>query len=111
MKQLLTTVLLFSAMFCAANNINNSTKESSEEISLISIQGKVIDSNTKESLAGVSIDVSSYRVYTDLDGNFQLNIPSYLIDENIKVSYISYEESLINISNLNRSVIEINQID
>jgi hypothetical protein len=61
-----------------------------------SITGKVVDNKTGESLAGVAVSVegTSARVYTDLDGTFTIND----IDPgnyNLILSLISYKNSLV----------------
>lgn len=108
MKKLFTIALLFAAIFCSANT--NTSKESSEELNLVSITGTVIDAETRESLAGVLINISDYRIYTDLEGNFSLDIPHYMLDNSINVTYISYEEVTLNPANDNISLIEISPV-
>lgn len=95
MKSLITTFLAFSFVLASlpslAGNDNNESNASRSSIS-----GQVIDNKTGESLAGVvvSIENTDIQVYTDLDGNFEINqiVPGTY---NLVVSYISYKSSLI----------------
>jgi len=61
-----------------------------------SISGKVADTKTGESLAGVAISVkgTDIKVYTDLDGTFTINSldPG---NYNLILSLISYKNSLV----------------
>jgi hypothetical protein len=109
MKQLLSILFILTAVVCFANN-NVVKNESSTELSYFSFNGKVVDSESKESLAGVMISVSDYKVYTDLDGNFELEIPYDLSDDSIKISYISYEEVELSVKTNKIQTIEIKQI-
>ena len=62
------------------------------------ITGKVIDKLTGEGLVGVEIRLigTDIKVYSDLDGNFAINnAPAGA--QAIKISYISYEETVENV--------------
>ncbi|MFO8067337.1 MAG: carboxypeptidase-like regulatory domain-containing protein [Bacteroidales bacterium] len=109
MKQVLGILLLSVALFCSANN-NNTTNANNKALKMISIEGKVVDFETKESLAGVTVNISDYKAYTDLEGNFNIEVPYYLADTDIKISYISYQETTISISTEAFDVIEIKQV-
>ncbi|MBS4013760.1 MAG: carboxypeptidase-like regulatory domain-containing protein [Bacteroidetes bacterium] len=108
MKQLFLTLTILAATL---TTIAGNAKTISEEMSLVSLQGKVIDSESKESLAGVLICISSYKVYTDLDGNFSLELPYYMLEDKLKVSYISYEATEIPASKGKIETIEIKQVN
>ncbi|MFW5792852.1 MAG: carboxypeptidase-like regulatory domain-containing protein [Bacteroidota bacterium] len=111
MKQVFGILLLSVAFFCSANNSANSGANNAD-MQMITIEGKVIDFETKESLAGVTINISDYKAYTDLEGNFNIEVPStYMADNEIKISYISYQETTISISTETLDVIEIKQIN
>lgn len=95
MRSKIRTFLLFLLAIMilpafAGNDINNS------KTSRAAISGRVIDNHTGESLVGavVSIENTDIQVYTDLDGNFEINqiLPGTY---NLVVSYISYKSSLI----------------
>ena len=65
--------------------------------SQLTIKGRVVDKKTGDPLVGVVItDDKSAKTYTDLNGNFEIIIKN---DNHIVVSYISYNSSLIEISN------------
>ena len=95
MKQIILFLIIFitSIQFTLADNpivpeTNNNLQ--------ITIKGKVIDKKTKEALVGATISIgnSEYKVYTDLEGNFEIkNVKEG--NYNIVVSYISYNSSLI----------------
>ena len=55
----------------------------------VAVQGKVIDSNTQESLIGVSVLVkgSNQGTITDVDGNFSMTVP---IQSVLVFSYLGY---------------------
>ncbi len=114
MKSLLSIVFIFSVFFASASNSVGSDKGSakSETATTITINGKIIDSMSQESLTGVKVRIgdTEYTAYTDFDGNFEISIPSNLKNEEIKISYISYEEVIVNLSNTEKLIIEINPI-
>ncbi|MEI6821177.1 MAG: carboxypeptidase-like regulatory domain-containing protein [Bacteroidota bacterium] len=93
-------VILFALVFMAAITIVNAgtpvVTEKKTEASEMVIKGKVFDKKTKEALVGATISIgnSEYKVYTDLEGNFEIkNVKEG--NYNIVVSYISYNSSLI----------------
>ena len=95
---LFISVVAFS--FAANNDVANKgkTKETTtpNSVSSASIAGKVIDLNSGETLAGVEVTIegSTKKVLTDLDGYFKiegLQPGAY----NVIASYISYNKSFI----------------
>lgn len=64
--------------------------------SKVVVKGSVVDLQTKESLAGVALEIAGTKtvVYTDFDGNFEINNlePGYY---NIIVRIVSYQSHLI----------------
>jgi hypothetical protein len=104
MKKSLLTLLFISFVVVSfgANTTRNANKGKSTEVTVsnpiaaVSISGKVIDLNSGEALAGVevSIEGTSKKVHTDLDGNFKIeNLQPG--EYNVIASYISYNKSLI----------------
>ncbi len=104
MKKTLLALLFISvaAFTFAVNNGNPVSKSKSTEtvatnpIAPVSISGKVIDLTSGEALAGVEVTIegSTKKVHTDLDGNFKiedLQPGAY----NLIASYISYNKSFI----------------
>lgn len=73
-----------------------SGKESAAPVATLNLSGTILDAETSETLAGVSIKVegSEREVKTDLDGKFSISglTPGKY---NLKVSYISYKESSV----------------
>lgn len=74
-----------------------------------SVMGKVVDMNSGEALVGVEITIegSTKKAYTDLDGNFKidnLQAGSY----NVIASYISYSKSFIEKLEVKKSNQELN---
>jgi hypothetical protein len=58
----------------------------------VTVKGKVIDKNARESIAGVQIKTTDGKVigYTDLDGYFEVKINYNLVKE-LNFSALSYE--------------------
>lgn len=67
---------------------------------LITISGVVKDADTNETLPAARIEILSENTetYTDFDGIY--SIDSLPADTKIKVSYISYEDTVITVSDL-----------
>jgi hypothetical protein len=64
-----------------------------DSLSLI-IQGHISDSKTKENLVFVKVIWHSYETMSDLNGNYKLKIPIYLIKEsNADTVSINYKYS------------------
>ena len=104
MKKALFTLLLVSvfALTYATKNDSAANKSKTTETTIsnpvpaVSLSGKVIDLNSGEALAGVEVTIegSSQKVRTDLDGNFKIsNLKPG--EYNLIASYISYNKSFI----------------
>lgn len=65
----------------------------------ITFKGKVVDAKTQEALIGAKITFGEniYVVYSDPDGNFEIDIPTDIAYE-ISVELISYRPSVFNVS-------------
>ena len=96
MKKAIFSVLLSSLMLIfvsfSSYSVNVPENDNSAETNL---QGKVIDKQTGESLAGVVIEVegTNIKVYSDLDGNYTitgLKPGKYTIN----INFISYKKDL-----------------
>ncbi len=117
MKTALFTLLIIAAFsFAQAGNtvksdINNKSTEaaSANVVNTASISGKVIDLNSGEALAGVEVTIegSTKKVRTDLDGNYKINNiqPGAY---NLIASYISYNKSFIEKLKIEKSGQEVN---
>ncbi|MBR9830724.1 carboxypeptidase-like regulatory domain-containing protein [Acidiluteibacter ferrifornacis] len=89
MKNIFLTaaIILTTSMTAIAGGKNTSTS---------TLKGKVMDSNN-EVIAGalISIEGMSEKVYTDFDGNFEINNAA---GKSVKVSFVSYEDKSIEVS-------------
>lgn len=102
----------FAFAMMLGNNIyageNKSTSETkiNSNMKTTTIAGKVVDKNTRETLAGVKIVLDGQKVYTDLDGNFMLtNVSSDKVQ--LKASLISYEEKTLDVRPDQNTTIQI----
>lgn len=93
MKKIITSALVLLFVLFSISSFANDDKSTT-----LSVQGKVIDKNTGEALAGVSVIVSGQEVFTDFDGNFNISIS---LDESVEVSFISYKSVKIEAEDLN----------
>ncbi len=94
---LFASILVFSLSFTYAANDDNGNAEST--MMTTSISGKVLDKITGEALVGVKVSVqgSEKSVYTDFDGNFEIEgVKAGNLE--ITASYISYKNKTENIS-------------
>ncbi|HAF27992.1 MAG TPA: TonB-dependent receptor [Bacteroidales bacterium] len=94
---LFVSIFVFSISFANAANDENGTAESS--MATTSVSGKVLDKITGEALAGVKVSIQGTEksVYTDFDGNFEIDgvRPG---NRELTASYISYKEKTENFS-------------
>jgi len=83
------------------NLSDNITEISTED----TVTGRVTDAGTGESLPGVNVMVEGTDIgtVTDLDGNYELNIPS--TDVRLAFSYIGYQRLVIDVDG--RDVIDV----
>lgn len=114
MKKLFTIAILFTfiAALSAKETASPEAKAAvaSEIVSTKKISGVLLDKATKENLAGAVITVNGQKVYSDLDGKFEIsNINNAKLL--IKVNMISYESSVVEIdpSNMSNLSIELSQ--
>ncbi|MBN2778676.1 MAG: carboxypeptidase-like regulatory domain-containing protein [Bacteroidales bacterium] len=113
MKTLLSLTFVLAVLFANAASVytsDNDENETKKEATVVVLKGKIVDSQTKEPLVGVKIcdDENGVAVYTDFDGNFEFKTNSN--SKEIKVSYISYEETSVTVDQITGKTIEINQI-
>jgi len=76
------TFCLISLLIFADNNPDKST-------TLNTITGVVLDSQSNETLAGVKLKIDSTIYYSDVNGNFFINVNSNEVK--IEASLISYD--------------------
>ncbi|MDA3905190.1 MAG: carboxypeptidase-like regulatory domain-containing protein [Bacteroidales bacterium] len=94
MKNTFKSTLLIAFIGLLALSVSATEKGKPEMAATVSMEGTIVDADTQETLAGVSIKVvgTDLEVKTDLDGNFTicgLSPGEY----NIEISYISYKET------------------
>jgi len=113
MKKLFSIVLVSVAIFSlSAKGVASPEAKAavvSEVVSSVKLNGIIFDKDTKESLAGAVITLNGQKIYSDLDGKFDLSNVSGKVQ--LKVSLISYEEQTIEFDSSNNSTlkIELNQ--
>lgn len=92
-NKILLGILIIFTINLYADGDGVITKSTNQKVNL---SGVIIDNNTNETLTGVEIDINGYKTYSDLDGNFQLELP---VSENynLSTSYISYQEEKLKI--------------
>lgn len=113
MKKLLTLVVLFVfvAAISAKETASPEAKAAATEIvSSKKISGILFDKITKENLAGAVVTVNGQKVYTDLDGKFEISNPTSAKLQ-VKVNLISYESKVFEIDPSTNSnfTLELNQ--
>jgi hypothetical protein len=71
------------------------------------ITGSVVDSETKEPLTGVKVETITENniTYTDFDGIY--NIESKSDSVKLKISYISYQDTIISVGDMKDGLIEL----
>lgn len=96
MKNIFKSTLLIAFIGILSFNVFAGDKGKPEMAATVNMEGTIIDADTHETLAGVSVKVvgTDYEVKTDLDGNF--NIEGLIPGEyKLEVSYISYKETKV----------------
>lgn len=91
------SILVLSVSFANASNDDKVNAESA--VMTTSVSGKVLDKITGEALAGVKVSIqgSEKTVYTDFDGNFEIeNVKSGNLE--LTASYISYKNKVETLS-------------
>jgi len=94
-KALLIISLISFAIFSFAGEKENSKKTAMKAVSF-----KVVDSNN-ESIAGAEIVIKNLDIasYSDMNGNYTINVP---VDSNeeVKISFISFKDEKLNINSI-----------
>lgn len=91
------SILMFSALF--AHAVNDENAKSKSAVMTTSVSGKVLDKITGEALVGVKVSVqgSEKSVYTDFDGNFEIEgVRAGNVE--LTASYISYKKKVETVS-------------
>jgi hypothetical protein len=101
----LVSIMCFSLHVSAKENQNMETKTETIDQTHV-LKGFVFDKSTNESLAGAIITANGQKVYSDLDGNFEVtNLCGAKCQ--IKVSLISYIDETVEIDTNNLASIQI----
>lgn len=113
MKKIIFSIVALIAVFSlSAKEVASPEAKAStanEVISTVKVSGMIFDKNTNESLAGAVITIDGQKIYSDLDGKFEIKNPKGSKVQ-IKVSLISYEDKIIELDSNNEIVkIELNQ--
>ncbi len=90
---IIVSLVVFSVSFANAANEESGAAES--VMMTTSVSGKVLDNITGEALAGVKVSVEGIEksVYTDFEGNFEINgVREGELE--ITTSYISYKKKV-----------------
>jgi len=101
----LSLVVLSTTLFAG----NDETGPAKSAVMTTSLSGKVLDKVTGEALAGVKVSVQGTEksVYTDFDGNFEIN---GIVPGNVELctNYISYKS---NVEKINVDLNKSNSVD
>jgi hypothetical protein len=73
------------------------------EVLAFKLSGTITDKVTNESLAGAVISINGQKLYSDLDGQFEIKNTSGEKLQ-LKVSMISYEDKIIELDSNNQTV-------
>lgn len=77
-----------------------------QTIAAVNLSGLVFDKNTNECIAGAVITLNDQKIYSDLDGKFQIRNASGS-KMTLKISMISYEDKVIEIDPSNLGTLNI----
>jgi len=101
----LIAIMCFTLHVSAKENQNMDTKTEAIDQTHV-LKGFVFDKSTNETLAGAIITANGQKVYSDLDGNFEVaNVCGGKCE--IKVSLISYVDETVEIDTNNLQSIQI----
>lgn len=111
-KIIFSIVALIAVISLSAKEVSSPEAKAStanEAISTVKVSGMIFDKITNESLAGAVITIDGQKIYSDLDGKFEIK-NSKGSKVQIKVSLISYEDRIIELDSDSEVVkIELNQ--
>jgi hypothetical protein len=99
-----TITFLFICLFSFGVFAENE-KQTKDETTSLQISGKVVDHLTGENLVGVKIQLENTNIvaYTDLDGNYTIEVPGNIQSGAVNISFISYETSVVDIKSLQKT--------
>lgn len=100
MKNLIISIALLSiSMLC------NAEGNDEKNVVMQTLSFKVVDANN-ESIAGAEIEILGLVSYTDMEGKLVLDVPVNM-EENVKISFISYKDKLLNINDIKDGVVTL----
>jgi hypothetical protein len=94
-------IILLFIIFGLNTNLKTFSKNSVEN-NIVKLT--IVDNNNKEKLCGVTVINGKNKKYTNLDGEVYVDI-----NKNIIISYISYKDSVIDITKSTEKIIRIKQ--
>ena len=99
---LISAVLLLAFTVQAASAEIFFNKKKSDQQNLITIKGKVVDSESGTPLvfATVAVKESNVAIVTNIDGEFTLKISDLSTSKNLEVTYLGYKNKTIPISDM-----------
>jgi hypothetical protein len=109
----ITLVLLLALMAQNVSAGKPTNKKKNVQQDLITIRGKVIDSESRAPLvfATVAIKESNVAIVTNIDGEFTLKVNDPVTSKNIEVSYVGYKNKTIPLNELkdngSKNIIEL----
>jgi hypothetical protein len=104
MKKIISTLFVLSlcTIFAFAGNESKENKSKSENTveqvinSNVNLSGTIVDLKNNETLAGATIFIDGKKIYSDLDGNF--NLASLSLGKHfISVEMISYDHAQLEV--------------
>lgn len=100
MKNVLISIALLSISM-----LSNAEGNDEKNVVMQTLSFKVVDASN-ESIAGAEIEIEKLGLisYTDMEGNLVLDIPANM-EENVKISFISYKDKVLNIKDIKEGVI------
>lgn len=107
---LVATMLTLSAMATDKKTDHNTkeqtTVQQKSEVVMVSVAGTVLDQESREALAGAAIVIDGQKIYSDLDGHFDLpQLPQGVYKATVYL--ISYQPISIDLDLQNSSPIVI----
>jgi len=95
-------IILLALTFQSASGAGPVSKKKVAEQDLITLKGKVVDSETGTPLvfASVAVTESNVGIITNIDGEFTLKISQELMGNNIEVTFLGYKNKVLPISSL-----------
>ncbi len=95
-------IILLAFTFQSASGAGPGSKKKLAEQDLITLKGKVVDSETGTPLvfASVAVTESNVGIITNIDGEFTLKISQELMGNNIEVTFLGYKNKVVPISSL-----------